>query len=99
MENTKTCFRFKKQTVEWVSLRENVKCFNLRVTYTDVGNVLNLCLHDKDDIQLKWHEFLQQVDFQGVRLNILAQLFSKYCNSFYGNQMWDFYRDCTCHLL
>ncbi len=56
--------------------------------------MLNLSLHNKDDIQLKWQEFFQQVnkllaDFQVVRWDILVQLFSKYCNSFYGSQMWD----------
>ncbi len=54
--------------------------------------MLNPSLHDKNDIQLKWQDFFQQVnkqlaDFQGVRGDILAQLFSKYCNSLYGNQM------------
>ncbi len=58
------------------------------------GNVLNPSLHDKDDIHLKWQAFFQQVnkllaDFQGVWYDILVQLFSKYCNSFYGSQMWD----------
>jgi hypothetical protein len=28
-------------------------------------------------------------DFKGVRWDILAQLFSKYCGSFYGSQTWD----------
>ncbi len=60
-----------------------------------VGNVLNPSLHDKNEIQLKRQEFFQQVnkllaDSQKyVQWDIIAHLFSKYCNSFYGSHMWD----------
>ena len=59
-----------------------------------IGNVLNPALDDSDDIQLKQQEFFQQVnrllvDYQGVRWDILAHLFKRYCGSFYGSQSWD----------
>ncbi len=59
-----------------------------------VGNVINNVLTDEDDILLKTQDFFQQVnqlmaDYGSLRFDILKELFSKKCNSFYGSQMWD----------
>ncbi len=59
-----------------------------------VGNIITTTLDDKDDIELNIHEYFCQVnklfsDFQGLRHDVLSELFNKYCNSFYGSQVWD----------
>ena len=59
-----------------------------------VGNIINCSLKDEDDICYKKQCFFIQVNkllanYQGVMCNILSQLFSKYCSSFYGSQLWD----------
>ncbi len=60
----------------------------------NVGNIITSTLDDKDDIELKIPEYLCQVnkllsDFQGLRHDVLSDLFNKYCNSFYGSQAWE----------
>ena len=59
-----------------------------------VGNVINRWLTDEDDITVKTHVFYQQInrllaDYQGIRYDILSELFNKNCGSFYGSQCWD----------
>ena len=59
-----------------------------------VGNIINCRTNDEDDIRFKKQNFFVQVnklivDYEGVSCNILSELFSRYCSSFYGSQMWD----------
>ncbi len=59
-----------------------------------VGNIITSTLDDKDDIALKLRENFCRVnkllsDFQGLRHDVLSELFNTYCNSFYGSQAWD----------
>ncbi len=60
---------------------------------THGGNISTSTLDDKDDIELKIWEYFCQVnkllsDFQGLRHDVLSELFNKYWNSFYGSQAW-----------
>ena len=62
--------------------------------FKHVGNIVNSTLDDEEDIVLKKQECFGQVNkmmsgFQGVNCDIIAELFRKYCISFYGSQAWD----------
>ncbi len=51
-----------------------------------VGNIITSTLDDKDNIELKIREYFCQVNkllsyFQGLRHDVLSELFIKYCNS------------------
>ena len=65
-----------------------------KVKQKHVGNVVSSSLTDECDIMVKKQDFFHQVnkllcEYQGVRHDILTELFSKYCTSYYGSQAWD----------
>ena len=63
-----------------------------------LGNMLDRNLKDSHDVLIKQQTFFSQVnimvsDFGTVNCKIGAELFNKYCNSFYGSQAWDLRSD------
>ncbi len=59
-----------------------------------MGNIITSNLDDMDDIELNIWEYFGQVnkqlsDFQRLKHDVLSELFTTYCNSFYGSLAWD----------
>ena len=78
----------------------NGKSLKWKDSVPHLGNIVHQSLSDEKDIDLKKREFYSQVnrmvsDFGSVNSVIIAELFRKYCNSFYGSQTWDLR---TCHV-
>ena len=84
----------KDDTADLSDIMLNDKPLSWKLSAKHVGNIINQSLNDNDDIQYKMQLFFQQLnrllaDFQGARYDILCELFSKNCNSFYGSQCWN----------
>lgn len=93
-EKKSVCIKYSADQDDLPDIILNGKVLKWEMKVKHLGNVLNNRLTDIDDILLKKQQFFQQAnkvksDFQGVRWDVLTQLFTKYCSSFYGSQSWE----------
>ena len=106
--NTKKtlCMRISKDNTENtefnVTLNDSKLMWVSKVKY--LGIYVRSDLNDTDDMQAKRSEFFVSLNsllgnFKSLPSNILYNLFSYYCMSFYGAQTWNFrnkHIDCVC---
>lgn len=93
-EKKSVCIKYSADQDDLPDIILNGKVLKWEMKVKHLGNVLNNRLTDIDDILLKKQQFFQQAnkvksDFQGVRWDVLTQLFTKYCSSFYCSQSWN----------